>query len=285
MSDEKKSFLGSGLLSRGPDLLRPGSSTGRYGNGEYAFIVTKYPNAEGVQFHKAGAGTGHEHLITKPEILQGLFGPDLEKVLPEIKYDSDEYISNPDGYGYVPSGKKKTNWDHMEIRMRTKDSSVYGRYGRVKGRPVLMIWQHTDEDFDKLLMVAVKELGVPDDAVLTIGISEVGTLGDYLADHGLKKKALSADNQAGADMALRYHTATGAFKQYLAQGLKLKKEFPPYPDTSKMSPDEIAAYPWKRDHWRQAARKHGVPGVMDYGEGIMKPKLSFREWLTSSLAG
>ena len=105
MTEEKTYKIGAGALSRGPDLLRPGSSTAKYGQGRYAFLVTKYPNSQGVQFHKAGAATGHESLITKPEIIEGLFGPNLDKVLPDIRVTTDEYVYDPETFSHVATGK------------------------------------------------------------------------------------------------------------------------------------------------------------------------------------
>jgi hypothetical protein len=256
-------------LSRGPDLLRPGSSTGRYGQGRWAFIVTKYPNHDGQRFHKEPAGTGHEEMITRPEILQGLFGPELDKVLPAIRSSKEEYEYK--NGRYEPTGRTTDNWDYWAIREKSMETSLYGRYGTVRDMPVVMLWQAVP-GWETMLKIAVKELQIPDEAVLVIGTEERGTVGE---SSGVKDDPKERERMK---LLAQYHTAIGANKMALKKMLGLdKRTAPPYPDTSKMTQDQIDEYPWTRQHWRDKAKEAGIPGVFDYGEANLA---GFKKWLT-----
>lgn len=251
-------FLYPKELTRGPDLLRPGSSTGVYGSGQWAFIVTKYRNGKGQRFHKAPAGTGHERMICDHDVVEGLFGPDLDAIMPQIASSNEEY-EYKDG-SYQPSGRMRHDWDHWQIRERSMGSSLYGRYGTVRGRPVVMLWQAVP-DWKVMLTIAQDHLKFNDEAVLCVGTEEVGTVGESA---GVKD---DPQEQARIKLMTQYHTATGPAKEALKKALGLDNYAArPYPDTSKMSQDQIAQFPWTRDHWRQKARQVGVPGVFDYNE-------------------
>ena len=57
-----------------------------------------------------------------------------------------------------------------------------------------------------------------------------------------------------------------------------------YPDVSKMSPEEIQEYPWKRQHWRQKAKEEGLPDPFDYGESTdHDKKKGFSQWMKKRL--
>lgn len=154
-------FLTPLELSRGPDLLRPGSSTGHLGSGRVAFIYTRYADDQGRRFFAEPATTGHESMITQPNVMQALFGPDLPAVLAEVSYAQDG----------------KTRLDHLEIRGRSRDFNLYGRYGTVRGRPVLMLWSRS-EGWEDMALKVVALLNVPGDAILAVGTEEVGTVKD-----------------------------------------------------------------------------------------------------------
>lgn len=170
-------FLTPVELGRGPDLLRPGSSTGHLGNGKFAFIVTRFLDEEGRSIFVEPASTGHEHMIIRPNVLKALFGPDLDAVLAEVTSEQGEYEYR-DG-NYQPTCRKRTVLDHVEIRRRSRDNNVYGRYGTVRGRPVLMLWLACD-GWQELVLRIIEALRVPEDAVLTIGTQEVGVVGGVL---------------------------------------------------------------------------------------------------------
>lgn len=169
-------FLTPAELSRGPDLLRPGSSTAHLGNGQTAFIYTKSEDPNGKRFFTAPASTGHEFMICEYNVLQALFGPDLDKIMDAISSCQDEYEQQ--GIKYVPTGNKKTYYDHGEIRRRSKDTNLYGRYGTVRGRSVLMLW-HRNEGWEDMLDEVIKQLHVPNDSILTVGTEEIGTVANF----------------------------------------------------------------------------------------------------------
>lgn len=157
-----KRFLTPLELSRGPDLLRPGSSTGHLGSGRVAFIYTRYADGQGRRFFAEPATTGHESMITQPDVLQALFGPDLPVVLAEVSYTQDG----------------KTFLDHIEIRGRSRDSNLFGRYGTVRGRPVLMIWSRS-QGWEDMALQVIALLNVPGEAILAVGTEEIGTVKDF----------------------------------------------------------------------------------------------------------
>jgi hypothetical protein len=162
-----KTFLTELELSRGPDLLRPGTATGHLGSGRVAFISTRFKNAEGQDFFAESASVGHESMITRPEILMALFGEQLPDIRPELNIVVDE----------------TEHWDHIEIRRRGREASLFGRYGSVRGHDVLMLWNPCEGWFD-LARRAIERLSVPLTAVLTMGRDELGTVEAILSGPG-----------------------------------------------------------------------------------------------------
>lgn len=173
-----KNFLTQIEISKGPDILRPGSSTSKYGYGRFAFIYTQYTDDEGRQLFVEPASTGHEVMITRPNVLKALFGPDLDKILAEVTCYQDENDSEGQ-----PTGRMSSFLDHIEIRCRSRDTNLYGRYGTVRGRQVLMLWGR-NEGWERMLIEVVRALEVPNNAILTVGTSEVGEVGQFIQQRG-----------------------------------------------------------------------------------------------------
>jgi hypothetical protein len=161
-------------INKGPDILRPGSCTSRYGSGRFAFIYTRYADDDGRQLFVEPASTGHEVMITRPNVLKALFGPDLDKVLAEVTSYRDENDINGQ-----PTGQKRSFLDHIEIRLRSRDTNLFGRYGTVRGRQVLMLWGR-NEGWEQMLIEVVRALEVPNNAILTAGTSELGEVGQFM---------------------------------------------------------------------------------------------------------
>ena len=91
----------------------------------------------------------------------------------------------------------------------------------------------------------------------------------------------SDDKKQRALDLIRYHAATGAEKEALKQKLFSGESGIEYPDVSKMSPEEIQDYPWKRQHWRMKAKQLGMKDPFDYGENSHNKQdmKGFVQWL------
>jgi hypothetical protein len=103
-------------------------------------------------------------MITEENVLQALFGPDLGQVI-----DSITISRKPE---------ETPHYDHIEIRRRSRETSLYGRYGTIRGRPVLMLW-HLNDGWEPMLNDVITLLQVSDDTILTVGHEEMGTIGDF----------------------------------------------------------------------------------------------------------
>ncbi|MCZ2340483.1 MAG: hypothetical protein LC104_01645 [Bacteroidales bacterium] len=92
-------------------------------------------------------------------------------------FSSEEYESV--GGGYRPTGRRKRTWNGIELRRRAEIENLFGRYGTIRGWPVLMCWNWPDR-MSELLNRVVEKLTVPHDAILTCGETEMGLIRDYL---------------------------------------------------------------------------------------------------------
>jgi len=172
-------FLRPSELAFSPDILRPGSRNAHLGRGVWAWIAARYPDPAGVRFFKYPASRGHESFICEENILQAMFGEELPRVREELLFSHDEYEQV--GVEYQPTGRRKSSWDWIELRRRAEVQNLFGRYGTIRGLPVLMCWNHP-EGWAELLKLAVEELAVPHDAILTCGKSEIGLVRDHLTE-------------------------------------------------------------------------------------------------------
>lgn len=164
-----------------PDVLRPGSKHGHLGHGQIAFITTPYADAQGRRVFAHPASRGHETFITDPAVLAAMFGPDaLPAIREQFVYQHGEYEEVPGGFGtYRPTGRVVEAWDHIELRRRAEETALFGRYGRVRHLCTIMLWNRPP-GWEELLRLTVAELGVPADAVLTAGRSELGLVCDFV---------------------------------------------------------------------------------------------------------
>jgi hypothetical protein len=266
-------------LLRGPDVLRPGSANARHGSGRQAFFYTKYPNDDGKRLHVFDASSGHEKFITDPEILQGFFGPELEKIKPSISYTQSIYGDRDPVTGSIPEIGKKLSYDHWEVRRLAMKDNLIGRLGYIKNHEVLMLWGIPQVDGWQMLREVIDLLQVSNDARICNGSQELGPVWKFkeiFDGLGDSKKKLTVNQDMDRITALaRYHVATGDEKIALQKKYKFGQSGGiPYPDTSKMTPDEIANYPWQRNHWRTKIKAAGLPDPFKIGES-----LSFSEWL------
>ena len=278
-------------LGRGPDVLRPSSVNARYGRGQTAFFFTRYPDDNGKRLHAFSAGEGHERHITDPEILQGFFGPNLEKITPDITYTRTIYSDerDPDSGGYKELGTEKSI-DHWKVRELAMKDNLIGRYGHVGGKEALMLWSIPPEGGWDLLNDLIDELHVGKDArIVNVG-SELGPVWKFKEKYNEAKASKKALAPADQDMERirmlsQYHRATGAEKEALKKQYGFGQGKLSYPDTSKMSPEEIETYPWKRGHWRMKARQAGLPDPFDYGEATtLRGFARWLRWLEGSAA-
>jgi hypothetical protein len=169
------SFLTERELSRGPDLLRPGTATGHLGNGRIAFICTRFTDESGRRLFSVPAAVGHEQIICKPEILKAMFGSEMERIEAEDRYERPIYDADGNEAGRV------TDLDHLELRHQALKFNLFGRFGTVRGRDVLMLWNQP-EAWENMTEEVVRLLGVSGDVILTAGTRELGQLS---IDHDL----------------------------------------------------------------------------------------------------
>lgn len=258
-------------LQKGPDLFYPGSRTQKThgGIGLKTFIYTKYPDSKGNRYFEAPASKQHIAMITEnPDILKALFGDKLKKVMPDITYTVD--------------GKERI--DPYNVRALTIEDNIFGRTGYYGSHSVVMFWNVSNWN---MALEALKHLNAKDTDLVTVGDEEIGTVSSVKKKYTKKttsaKKAVDVKANEKKQKALdliRYHTATGAEKEALKQKLFSGDSGIQYPDVSKMSPEDIEKFPWKRQHWRMKAKELGISDPFDYGESKFNSKMKgFNEWL------
>jgi hypothetical protein len=155
-------FLTPAEFCRGPDLLRPGSLTGKWVDpAAIAFVFTLHPYDGDEADLRVSPGDrrlifwpaamGHEQVADREPVLRAMFGPDFREATKVAVY-GDRY-------------------DAIELRRLAVQQNLFGRFGQVRGVPCLMLWNWCDgweSMIDKLLVL----LGVPDDGLVTMGNSE-----------------------------------------------------------------------------------------------------------------
>jgi hypothetical protein len=88
---------------------------------------------------------GHEQVAGREPVLRAMFGPDYREVT------------------------KAAAYDHVELRRLANQGNLFGRYGRVRGVPCLMLWNRC-EGWEPLADRLLVLLDVPDDdGLLTQG--------------------------------------------------------------------------------------------------------------------
>src|SRR5580700_5482812 len=163
-------FLTPAEFHQGPDLLRPGTLTGKNVDpSAIAFIYTLFPYAgdesdiratpEDRRFISWPAAMGHEQVADREPVLRAMFGPDFRDATKVAAYEHEIY----EGDSVVG---KKLCYDSVELRRLAVARNLFGRFGRVRGVPCLMLWnqcENWEDMLDKLLVL----LDVPDDGLIT----------------------------------------------------------------------------------------------------------------------
>ncbi len=192
---KQATFLTTAEFCRGPDLLRPGTLTGKnVSAGAIAFIYCSHPYAGDeadvrVSLHDAHlifwpAPMGHEKVADREPVLKALFGPDYLEATATAAYDREIYQTDEDGKlkntaeGELVVVGKKLAYDAIELRRLAIKENLFGRFGEVRGVACLMLWnpcERWEAMVDKLLVL----LQVPDDGLVTMGNSEQWWVRDW----------------------------------------------------------------------------------------------------------
>jgi hypothetical protein len=162
MNIPQADFLTPAEFFRGPDLLRPGALPGKHVDpSAVALIYTLQPYEGDEADVRASpedrrlifwpAAMGHEMVADREPVLRAMFGPDFREATRIAAYQ----------HGY----------DSVELRRLAVQKNLFGRYGRVRGVPCLMLWNRC-EGWESLLDRLLALLGVPDDGLVTMGNTE-----------------------------------------------------------------------------------------------------------------
>jgi hypothetical protein len=187
MNIPQADFLTSGEFHRGPDLLRPGTLTGKNVDpGAIAFIYSLHPyegdepdiqaSPEDRRLIFWPATMGHEMVADREAVLRAMFGPDFREATKIAAYEQEIYETAAKGELVVIG--KKLAYDSVELRRLAVQKNLFGRYGCVRNVPCLMLWNQYEAweaMLDKLLVL----LGVPDDGLITQGNSEQWWVRDW----------------------------------------------------------------------------------------------------------
>lgn len=241
-----------GELNYGPDMLRPGSrqATRSDARGISAFIYTKY-GYKGQHLFVDSADVGHEHISTRPEVIQAMFGPELPAIKSKISYERPIYGDN-DARGMPVQTGTVEDYDQWEVRRHALTHNLFGRYGFVRNAPVIMLWNQPQGNWQQMLSDTIKQLKVPTETVIVSGGNIIGTAAQFDQSHTTN----DAEKQR-MQLLAQYHTAIGDRKAELKRQLGFDKV-------------ELPANN-KRPHWRRAGRETGL-NLFSYGE-------TFAPWL------
>ena len=163
-------------LSRGPDLLRPGSRTCRGPVAPlFAFVYAKYDVPGGGRLILRPATVGHEHILPEPGVLPALFGPDHRAATAPVRYARTVYGDRDPATGTLAEVGSVEDYDPFELRRLALAENMLGRFGHYAGVPVLMLWNQPP-GWENMLEAVVAGLGVPDGGVVTAGSAVLGTV-------------------------------------------------------------------------------------------------------------
>ena len=188
-------FLTPAEFGGGPDLLRPGTRTGKNVSPDaIAFVYTAFPFAgdDGdlrlspldARLVSWPAAMGHEQVADREPVLRALFGPDYQAATASVAYEHEVYETDEGGQpkrnaeGELIVIGKKLAYDAVELRRLAIKENLFGRFGDVRGVPCLMLWNRCPEWMemvDRLLVL----LGLPDSGLITLGNTEQWWAGDY----------------------------------------------------------------------------------------------------------
>ena len=182
-------FLTTAEFHKGPDLLRPGTLTGKnVDSSAVAFIYTVHPmkgkepdlkvSSKDRHFIFWPAPMGHEKVADRERVLRAMFGPDYREATKDAAYQQEIYDPSAQEKGDLVVTGTKLAYDSLELRRLAVRENLFGRYGRVRGVPCLMLWNRC-EGWEALLDRLLALLDVPDDGVLTQGNSEQWWVRDW----------------------------------------------------------------------------------------------------------
>lgn len=175
-------------LSRGPDLLRPGSRTCRGPvQPRFAFVFTRYEGPDGNRLVLRPASVGHEHILPEPDVLAAMFGPGHQSVTAPARYTRTIYGDRDPSAGTFPVVGHVEDFDPFELRRLALAENMLGRYGSFAGVRLVMLWNQPP-GWEDMLAAIIEKLGVPDDGVVTSGSSVLGSVADLRASRDAGSK-------------------------------------------------------------------------------------------------
>lgn len=191
-------FLTSAEFHKGPDLLRPGTLTGRnVESGAIAFIYTLHPlkgkvpdicvSSKDKHFISWPAPMGHEKVADREPVLRAMFGSDFQEATKDAAYEQEIYDTAAQNKGELVIIGKKLAYDALELRRLAVQRNLFGRYGRVRGVACLMLWNQC-ESWEAMLAKLLVLLDVPDDGLITHGNSEQWWVKDWKARKHTKRQ-------------------------------------------------------------------------------------------------
>lgn len=159
-------FLTTAEFCRGPDLLRPGSLTGKHVDpAAVAFIFMVHPydgdepdlhvSPEDRHFIFWPAPMGHEMVADREPVLRAMFGADYREATKDAAYEHGTKLA----------------YDSVELRRLAVQKNLFGRYGRVRGACCLMLWNRC-QDWEAMVDRLLVLLDVPDDGLVTMANNE-----------------------------------------------------------------------------------------------------------------
>jgi hypothetical protein len=174
-------FLTPGEFCRGPDLLRPGSLTGKHVDPTaIAFIYTLLPlhgDESEIQVSPADrhliywpASIGHEMIADRESVLRAMFGADYREATKAAAYPRQS--CEPD------ASDARLVYDTIEPRRLAVQKNLFGRYGRVRGVSCLMLWNRC-ENWDAMLDRLLDVLDAPDGGLVTLGNTDQWWIRDW----------------------------------------------------------------------------------------------------------
>jgi hypothetical protein len=237
-SPEKFQPFPLSMLQQGPDVIR-GSGT--------AFLLTRYLDPDGHRWFTWDGKVGHEQVTNSPGMLQALFGPKAAEITEEVVTRRPVYRRTPRGH-YEETGETREVYDYHEIRRLAIQENLFGRYGTLGGRPVVMLWR-APKGWRDMTRQVLQHLNAPPETVVVVGTQDQFPASDFLGGDlpppPPPPPPSSPEDDEHLALLERYHTATGAEKRDLGELLGIR-------DVSKGSrPDSLA-------RWREEARKHGL---------------------------
>jgi hypothetical protein len=184
MDIKQADFLTTAEFFRGPDLLRPGTLTGKNVDpGAVAFVYCAFLySGEEPDIRVSETDThlifwpapmGHEKVADREPVLRALFGPDFREAAKVAAYEQPIYEMDEQGNlksELIVVGTKLA-YDAIELRRLAVRQNLFGRFGKVRAVPCLMLWNQCEnwqEKLDKLLVL----FDVADDGLITQGNTE-----------------------------------------------------------------------------------------------------------------